>query len=508
MKLFVLLFVNLFTLSMFSQTSNTNDLINNLHSAADVLKYYQNPRNVTDFDSSYVNVISNQNYQTIKNKYQHKGFIGSLDSIVDFSDSIIQYRDIYKYDSYGNLISEKRFERDSSSIPWHPSGYNSMTYNSNQNITSKIAAQWDYTNNCWINYAKAELLYDSTKRRTAQLNYMWNSNTATWILGTRSVYTYLNDSIVNKINYDTYNANGQWEHYNRDVYFFDSLVLLKQYKFSIFINSNWELRFKSCYKYDSNNNNVETNILDYNTQTTVLDSTHKFIHTFNSANQIVQQDIYWRDTTNATNWRTINRYTYDYDVSGRKIEEILYPYSSTYGYVMLSKMTATYDTFGNRSTFSEFERGSTQVLDTVFIMEYSYNYNFNNSDLALPYILDIGNMLTRIKYNAWSTSNPNNPRRGDLTSVYYYSNTIGFNENKQLSNSCKAYPNPTSDYLIFEIEDSKIQLIELFDISGKRVLTFNQKNNNRFYVGNLQKGLYFYKILTRNREYAGKVIIQ
>jgi len=508
MKIFTLLFVNLFTLSIFSQTSNTHNIMYNLHSAADVLKYYQNPRNFTDFDSLYANEVSNQNYQTIKNKYQHKGFIGSLDSIVDFSDSLIQKRDIYEYDSFGNLLSEKGFEREYTSSPWLPSTYSSMTYDTNQNITSKTVFNRDYTNDCWINFVKTELLYDSTKRRIAQLNYMWNNNTATWDLGGRTVYSYLNDSIVNKINYDNYNTNGQWEHYSRDVYFFDSLVLLKQYKFSKFINNNWELRFKSYYKYDSSNNNIETDILEYNTQTTTLDSTMKFINTFDSIKQFIQGDRYDWDTAQATNWRTATKTTYDYDASGRILESIRYLYSSTYGYIAQSKKTATYDTFGNMLTFSDLKRWNTLVLDTVEILEYSYNYNFNNSDLTLPENTDFGNMLTRIKHNEWSLADPNNPRMGDKTAVFYYSNTIGFKENKQLSNRCKVYPNPTSDYLFFEIEDGKIQLVELYDISGKKVLTFNQINNNKLYIGNLQKGLYFYKVLTREREYTGKVIVQ
>jgi formylmethanofuran dehydrogenase subunit D len=70
----------------------------------------------------------------------------------------------------------------------------------------------------------------------------------------------------------------------------------------------------------------------------------------------------------------------------------------------------------------------------------------------------------------------------------------------------KVYPNPTTDYFNL-VSESKIQLIELYDISGRLIKTslindFETKQD----ITNLNKGTYILKIKTENGEVTGKII--
>lgn len=66
------------------------------------------------------------------------------------------------------------------------------------------------------------------------------------------------------------------------------------------------------------------------------------------------------------------------------------------------------------------------------------------------------------------------------------------------------YPNPTSDYLNIR-SDKNIKKVELFDISGKLVLS-SKLENHRISVGKFPKGIYIVKIYTDNEVLSSKFI--
>lgn len=66
-------------------------------------------------------------------------------------------------------------------------------------------------------------------------------------------------------------------------------------------------------------------------------------------------------------------------------------------------------------------------------------------------------------------------------------------------------PNPTSDFLHFEI-DSEIDSVEVFDVSGNLILKENSLVSNSLSVSSLSSGLYFVKITSLDKSQTKKII--
>lgn len=71
----------------------------------------------------------------------------------------------------------------------------------------------------------------------------------------------------------------------------------------------------------------------------------------------------------------------------------------------------------------------------------------------------------------------------------------------------KLYPNPVQDELTIALQNkASLRAYEIFDISGKRVVTSTLNPSHRIQVSGLSKGLYFIKIKVANSEMVGKFI--
>lgn len=75
------------------------------------------------------------------------------------------------------------------------------------------------------------------------------------------------------------------------------------------------------------------------------------------------------------------------------------------------------------------------------------------------------------------------------------------------------YPNPVADVLHINAEGESISGMELFDVTGKKVLDklfTGQLENSSLEVSlqHLEKGLYFYSIRTEGTPATGKLLIQ
>ena len=78
----------------------------------------------------------------------------------------------------------------------------------------------------------------------------------------------------------------------------------------------------------------------------------------------------------------------------------------------------------------------------------------------------------------------------------------------ELKKKINIYPNPTKDVLQIEVSDNtEIESIELFNLSGKRVKSFNNSDRN-LNISDLSSGAYFLRISTTKGGLAEKIIIE
>lgn len=86
---------------------------------------------------------------------------------------------------------------------------------------------------------------------------------------------------------------------------------------------------------------------------------------------------------------------------------------------------------------------------------------------------------------------------------YEISIVTGFEDASEISLSFSVYPNPTTDFLIINAGNYKIQNLSytLFDISGKLLETKKLENNKTsISLENNDSGIYFLKIIESNNE--------
>jgi hypothetical protein len=71
----------------------------------------------------------------------------------------------------------------------------------------------------------------------------------------------------------------------------------------------------------------------------------------------------------------------------------------------------------------------------------------------------------------------------------------------------KLFPNPVQDELTLTLQNNApLSAYEIYDISGKKVMTSTLNPSNRIQVSGLSKGLYFIKVKAANTEMVGKFI--
>ena len=93
--------------------------------------------------------------------------------------------------------------------------------------------------------------------------------------------------------------------------------------------------------------------------------------------------------------------------------------------------------------------------------------------------------------------------------------TVGINEQNDLGISAQSMPNPTSGItrLNYELAEKAPVTIDLVDVSGKIVRTFNEgvkapgQHQLTFNVADLQEGVYFHVVRAGEREVTGRLVV-
>lgn len=95
--------------------------------------------------------------------------------------------------------------------------------------------------------------------------------------------------------------------------------------------------------------------------------------------------------------------------------------------------------------------------------------------------------------------------------------TVGINDEASLNNGlyAQSIPNPTNGItrLVYEMTTQAPVTVELFDVSGKMVMTFNEGNKApgqhqlMFNVADLQAGVYFHTVRAGDSEVTGRMVV-
>lgn len=82
--------------------------------------------------------------------------------------------------------------------------------------------------------------------------------------------------------------------------------------------------------------------------------------------------------------------------------------------------------------------------------------------------------------------------------------TLGLSENVSLD--FKLYPNPVKDILNIETNNMTIDVVEIYDVLGKNVISQGGLENSSINISKLNKGMYFIKIFAEGQSITRKII--
>lgn len=159
---------------------------------------------------------------------------------------------------------------------------------------------------------------------------------------------------------------------------------------------------------------------------------------------------------------------------------------------------------------------SKRALIDVFFLNISEGWTVGYSGILL-HTTDGGNtwkieadgMTSNLLRSVQFTSATNGYVLGNNgTLLKYTGNTTGLN-NVAETESFNVSPNPTSGILRLSLPgDGTANCIELFDMQGKKVLHIDKANDNYIDLSGLGNGIYFLRLVTPNKIYKQKIIIE
>lgn len=89
-----------------------------------------------------------------------------------------------------------------------------------------------------------------------------------------------------------------------------------------------------------------------------------------------------------------------------------------------------------------------------------------------------------------------NDSTNTTSATYFFNHTLGLAE--KFSEVIKVYPNPTQDYISIDNSENLVSVVELYNVSGKMVLTTNLNGSDRVSLQELAAGNYILKLVDVN----------
>ncbi len=187
---------------------------------------------------------------------------------------------------------------------------------------------------------------------------------------------------------------------------------------------------------------------------------------------------------------------------------------STYSFATVWTITNNFNTFSPTSiTINLGDTVIFQISGAHDAREVSQTTWNNNGNTALSDGFQVpfgGGMLLPEKLGVGTHYYVCTPHAAiGMKGVITVQNVTSIKESESISD-ISVFPNPASDFLTVEFNDNNgLFSLEIFDITGKKVLNQNLVSNAKIPVYNFRRGLYFIKISDKEKiVHADKLILK
>ncbi|MFH0756170.1 MAG: T9SS type A sorting domain-containing protein [Bacteroidota bacterium] len=301
-------------------------------------------------------------------------------------------REIYTYDSQGNLLSTIEYIWDSEASDWVGRSKREFTYDAEGNQLSDIWYTWDSEASDWVELYKYEYTYDAEGNKLSYVGYDWDSEASDWVSGWKCEYTYdVEGNQLSLVEYDWDAATSDWVEWYKD--------WVERYKYEYTYDaegnklsyvgydwdseaSDWVLGWKIEYTYDVEGNQLSLVEYDWDAATNDWVRNYKFEYTYDANGNRLSTEYYdWYAPANVWEGDCKNEYTYD--AEGNQLSDIRY----TWDWEARDftgewcKYEYTYDATGNLISRVGYDWDS-GASDWVEDSKYEYTYDANGNQLS------------------------------------------------------------------------------------------------------------------------------
>ena len=231
---------------------------------------------------------------------------------------------------------------------------------------------------------------------------------------------------------------------------------------------------------------IHTNI-DINTAPKDYNTTLKVKMVYNNEGVLVRRDdYYWVETIHT--WFKVAKQEFHYDEYGN-VQKIM-----SYSKIQGDTITFTMNEVGKK----EFQYNNDySYVDLIIPYSYISGYLDMNNKMYFNHMLTYSVSYVKTAEKEWEKSNEAN---------YYYStgNFSKVDENK--FQNIKVYPNPVNDEFTIYLPSNGTYNLNVFDITGKLIMSRPVKNSESVNVSDLSGGIYFYKVSKNGKTFGGKFV--
>ena len=419
-------------------------------------------------------------YCTSLNKRQDAAFYSGLavkqrlDSVIyeAYNSGMSQWENDHKesfiYDAYGRITSYFYYDWDDNINHWLVLNKEDYTYNTSGKLNEKIKSNWDSISGLWEQAYKSTYSYNGNGDLVLFDGYDWDSGKSQWIMEDKEEYTYdANDHMIQYLDYNLNPGNNQW--------FSDA-------KEDFTNNSNGDITMLVGYDWEASNNQW------------INDDKKEFTY---DVNRYLTQllDYFW--TIPSSQWIYQDKQDFTYDGNGNVIQLI----SSDWDWMMNQWINdIRYEsTFNNTYVFT----------DMVLPFNWFLNQKPALKDPGFFYNKELfcKHMLTGYTGKTWNSTT--SQWINDSHATFYYSqfNVIGIKENR--ISEISVYPNPARDFVVISLQNITVPTsFQLNDLQGRKVLSKNLNPGiNRVPLNGINEGIYLYRLIRKNNDLSGKLII-
>lgn len=447
---------------------------------------------------------------------------GMLNEDMDYriegtADSLIPRRmTTYDYNEKDLVTAEENFIWFPEVKTWMADDKFEWQYNeAGDVILENYFARYDEDNELDL-IQRIEYEYDDEGNQTVKLTYAYNSASATLLPSTKSLDEYNTFGIVTlHRQFSFYNDVETWVEVSRiERECNNEGKVIEQ---TTYIKPDSELipKWKDMIVYYADDGRVKEKVsMDWDADSLVWNNNDRRLYIYDDTNNTLQFTYYrWKPDENAVDWTPYLRELIYFNERGQISNGIYFNWDqSAEMWWEIEKIEFTYDHEENMTLQLMLQKDKyNNTWDSVAMNAYSFSYDARLNEILIPFSLGelpdfFTGMLTESTEYVWDDEM--NQWEGKYRYNFNYSMPDFTDNVLRVVSSLNVYPNPASQYIIFDLEDRSPVLLDLYTTGGKKILTVSGYSGDQINVDHLKSGLHIYHLRTKKTSYSGKLLIR